>query len=101
MTPADTPAPSPSQESSALDALLSGVDAAAGTGHVEYIDALADAAPRLAAIVRVLREALSANLDSSNVVPSKVPGWRMVSAEVLSMARTALARAEAIAKGDA
>ncbi len=92
--PADRPAPS------ALDALLSGVDAAAGTGHVEYIDALADAAPRLAAIVRVLVEAVSANLDSSNVVPSKVSGWRMVSAEVLSMARTALARAEAIAKGE-
>lgn len=55
---------------------------------------------QVAAIVRVLREALSANLDSSNVVPSKVPGWRMVSAEVLSMARTALARADAIAKGE-
>lgn len=97
--PADTPAPS------ALDALLREVDVdvfndvkprhRAATAMVNGMYA-----PRLAAIVRVLREALSANLDSSNVVPSKVSGWRMVSAEVLSMARTALARAEAIAKGE-
>lgn len=101
MTPADTPAPS------ALDALLREVETReARERHLwDVFDNNAfpfrqsDAA-RLAAIVRVLREALSANLDSSNVVPSKVSGWRMVSAEVLSMARTALARAEAIAKGE-
>ena len=49
---ADTPAPDP------VEALLAGVETAAGTGHVEYVDALADAAPRLARIVRVLRDAL-------------------------------------------
>ena len=57
-------------------------------------------APRLAAMLRVAVEALDANLDSSNVVPSKMAGWRLVSAEVLSMARAALARIEAMAKGE-
>ncbi len=78
-------------DTTALDALLR---------EVADMDAHDSCAPRLAAIVRVLVEAMRANLDSSNVVPCKVPGWRMVSAEVLSMARAALARAEAIAKGE-
>lgn len=90
----------------ALDALLKEVEALGATlrgprATIHVATYAGTLAPRLAAMLRVAVEALDANLDSSNVVPSKSPGWRLVSAEVLSMARAALARIEALAKGGA
>lgn len=118
--PADTPAPSPSQESSALDALLREVDRARNDPrsyreetmdpwlHAKFVQA--DAAPRLAAIVRVLTEALefyesgSRNAFRCNnepLDPAKGTGpccERVIDAG--GIAQDALARAEAIAKGE-
>ena len=87
--PADTPAlPGAAPDPSAtprLDALLRNVEQANGpTGNPLYFK---HAAPRLAAIVRVLVEALTKIDRASDQVGFAIP--------------LALARAEAIAKGEA
>ena len=101
--PADTPAPS------ALDALLREVDDVS-TLDVRWAARLVGAAPRLAAIVRVLMEALefyesgSRNAFRCNnepLDPAKGTGpccERVIDAG--GIAQDALARAEAIAKGE-
>lgn len=52
----------------AIDALLKGVGAALETGHPENLEAVLDAAPRLAAMLRVAVEALTEAGEGSYAV---------------------------------
>jgi hypothetical protein len=87
--PADTPAPSPSPESSALDALLRNTDAVSEPTETW---AAYTAAPHLAAIVRALRDGMT-NINGESSWPGEDGLWK-----AKLRAHAALARAEAIAK---
>ena len=87
MTPAlpgEAPDPSATPR---LDALLKGVGAALETGHPENLEAVLDAAPSLAAMLRVAVEALKeiTNADCYS--------------DAVALKMTSLARIEAMAKG--
>ncbi len=104
--PADAPA------QSALDALLAEVDEDAWIGDRSSERNLAELAPRLAAIVRVLREAVTfygqgerewrgwqETLPGTTRVSGGYVGHYPILSDSGDKARTALARAEAIASG--